>query len=219
MQYDLKCLPALRLQELVRKSMPERHADIVREFLQWDGRLTAESRPGLVYELWTSALIEGIYPKDWIGAVKLEVVLKMLEDHRNPRVIADALDRAVAVIERSLPHREDWKWSAAHTLLIRHPLDTAKFNMPRVARPGDSNTLNAAGGSRGETGASYRQILDVADWDRSVVTNTPGESGDPQSKHYRDLLEDWLMGRYHPLPFSRKAVEAAAEERIVLEPK
>jgi penicillin amidase len=219
MQYDLKCLPALRLQELVRKSMPERHADIVREFLQWDGRLTAESRPGLVYELWTSALIEGIYPKDWIGAVKVEVVLKMLEDHRNPRVIADALDRAVAVIERSLPHREDWKWSAAHTLLIRHPLDTAKFNMPRVARPGDSNTLNAAGGSRGETGASYRQILDVADWDRSVVTNTPGESGDPQSKHYRDLLEDWLMGRYHPLPFSRKAVEAAAEERIVLEPK
>jgi penicillin amidase len=91
--------------------------------------------------------------------------------------------------------------------------------MPRVPRPGDSNTVNAAGGSRGEEGASYRQILDVADWDRSVVTNTPGESGDPQSKHYRDLLEDWVAGRYHPLPFSRKAVEAAAEERIVLEPK
>jgi hypothetical protein len=33
------------------------------------------------------------------------------------------------------------------------------------------------------------------------------------------LLDDWIAGRYHPLPFSRKAVEAAAEERITLEPK
>ena len=48
--------------------------------------------------------------------------------------------------------------------------------------------------ARGTSGASYRQILDVADWDRSVVTNAPGESGDPQSKHYRDLLEDWACG-------------------------
>jgi len=52
-----------------------------------------------------------------------------------------------------------------------------------------------------------------------MVTNTPGESGDPESKHYRDLLDDWIAGRYHPLPYSRKAVEAAMEEKIVLEPR
>jgi penicillin amidase len=219
MQYDVLCIPARRLQAIVRKSRPERHADIVNEFLKWDARLTADSRPGLVYELWSSALIAQVYPRDWTGTVQLEVVLKILEERPNPKAIAESLDRAVASIERALPHREGWKWSAAHTLVMEHPLGTPSMNMPRVPRPGDSNTVNAAGGSRGEEGASYRQILDVADWDRSVVTNTPGESGDPQSKHYRDLLDDWVAGRYHPLPFSRKAVEAAAEERIVLEPK
>jgi penicillin G amidase len=219
MQYDLLCLPAKRFQAIVRKSHPEHHAELVNEFLKWDARLTADSRPGLLYELWTSALIAATYPHDWRGGVSLEVVLKLLEDRPNPRALSEALDHAVAAIERGLPHREDWKWSAAHSLIMRHPLDSAQFNLPRIPRPGDSNTVNAAGGTSGDSGASYRQILDVGDWDRSVVTNTPGESGDPQSKHYRDLLEDWLTGRYHPLPFSRKAVEAAAEERIILEPK
>ena len=68
-------------------------------------------------------------------------------------------------------------------------------------------------------GASYREILDLSDWDRSVMTNVPGESGDPESPHYSDLLDDWASGRYHPMPFTRKAVEAAAAEHWLLVPK
>ena len=33
-----------------------------------------------------------------------------------------------------------------------------------------------------------------------------------------DLLEDWAWGQYHPMPFSRKAVEAVTEERLLLQP-
>ncbi len=219
MQYDVVSLPAKRLQAIVRKSRPERHGDLVNEFLKWDARMTADSRPALIYAMWQSALIAEIYPHDWPGGVRIEVLLKLLEEHPNPRAIAVALDRAIAAIERNLPHREDWRWSAAHSLAMQHDLNSPQLNLPRVPRPGDGNTVDAAGGASGDSGASYRQILDVADWDRSVVTNTPGESGDPQSKHYRDLLDDWVVGRYHPLPYSRKAVEAAAEERILLEPK
>jgi penicillin amidase len=50
------------------------------------------------------------------------------------------------------------------------------------------------------------------------MTNVPGESGDPTSKHYDDLIEDWAWGQYHPMPFTRKAVEAATEERLILKP-
>ena len=63
-----------------------------------------------------------------------------------------------------------------------------------------------------------REIIDVNDWDRSVMTNVPGESGVPGDKHYDDLLAAWAKGEYHPMPFSRKAVEAATEERILLVP-
>jgi penicillin amidase len=81
--------------------------------------------------------------------------------------------------------------------------------------------VNATSGPafRQTGGASYRQILDVSDWDRSLMTNVPGESGDPESPHYSDLIEDWASGRYHPMPFTRKSVEAATEEKLLLKPQ
>ena len=67
-------------------------------------------------------------------------------------------------------------------------------------------------------GASYREILDTSDWDQSVAVNTPGQSGQPGSPHYSDLMPLWDAGRYFPLLYSRKAVEAETTERLVLEP-
>jgi penicillin amidase len=48
--------------------------------------------------------------------------------------------------------------------------------------------------------------------------NVPGQSGDPASPHYRDLLPLWGDNRYFPLAYSRKAVEKVAESRLMLVP-
>ena len=69
------------------------------------------------------------------------------------------------------------------------------------------------------SGASYRQIFDVADWDRSVGTSVPGQSGQPASPHYGDLLPLWAEGKYFPLVYSRAAVEKNAKQKLVLEPR
>jgi penicillin amidase len=91
-----------------------------------------------------------------------------------------------------------------------------------VGRGGDGSTVNAtSSGSdfRQTSGASYRQILDLSDWDRSVATNVPGQSGEPGSPHYDDLLQLWSEGKYHPLAFSRQAVEKVTRHRLILKPK
>ncbi len=67
-------------------------------------------------------------------------------------------------------------------------------------------------------GASVRMVMDVGASDNSVVMNTPGQSGDPMSAHYRDLFPLWAEGSYVPLAFSREAVMAVAETVIVLKP-
>jgi penicillin amidase len=51
-----------------------------------------------------------------------------------------------------------------------------------------------------------------------VGTNTPGQSGDPASPHYRDLFPLWANGRYFPVMYSRSKVESVAESRTVLAP-
>ena len=118
------------------------------------------------------------------------------------------------------PDQAEWKWGNLHKVYFHHPLGLARLDLPAHSRPGDAYTVNATGGRNYSqtTGASYREVLDVGDWDRSVMTNVPGESGTPGDPHYGDLIDDWADGRYHPMPFTRKAVEAATELRLVLMP-
>jgi penicillin amidase len=45
-----------------------------------------------------------------------------------------------------------------------------------------------------------------------------GQSGHPASRHYADMIELWRTGEYHPMPWDRSQVEAAAEAQLTLEP-
>jgi penicillin amidase len=66
--------------------------------------------------------------------------------------------------------------------------------------------------------ASWRQILDLSDFDASEGVITTGNSGNPASDHFADQAPMWATGEYHPLPFTRAAVEAASKGLLVLSP-
>jgi len=143
------------------------------------------------------------------------------------QLLADTLRSARDELTRLLgPDPQQWQWGKLHVVNFHHALDQqpgAKnlFDLGPVARPGDEYTVNATGmGDSWEqrSGASYRQIIDLGDWDRSRVINTPGQSGQPGSPHYSDLLSLWDAGRYIPLLYSRKAVEGETTDRLTLEP-
>ncbi|MDF1506284.1 penicillin acylase family protein [Roseisolibacter sp. H3M3-2] len=105
-----------------------------------------------------------------------------------------------------------------HHTAIPHPLG-GEYDVGTLPRGGSANTLNATGDTdRQGHGASLRVVVDLADWDRSVGTNTPGQSGDPRSPFYRNLFAGWAAGRYFPLPYTTGAVDAAAVRREVLRP-
>jgi penicillin amidase len=187
----------------------------VQRILNWDARLNAESVPALIFEIWISKLAAVLSQ-----TTDLELLLKRIESPGNLAVLGSTLDEATSEMTRFLgANMDNWTWSRASQITFHHPLNNARWNRGPIARPGDPYTINASAGGRAQpSGASYRQVIDLSDWDRSTMTNTPGESGDPTSPHYSDLLSDWAAGRYHPMPFSRKAVEAAATERMMLTP-
>jgi penicillin amidase len=119
-----------------------------------------------------------------------------------------------------------WQYGQAgyHHALILHPLAEAvsaelraKLNVGPLPRGGDSFTVTATGGGDNQTaGGSFKIIADTDDWDNSVGINNPGQSGDPENPHYRDLFELWACGKYFPILFSRAKVESVAESRIIL---
>jgi penicillin amidase len=122
-----------------------------------------------------------------------------------------------------------WRWGALHTATFAGRLaiipDLAElFTAGVVEMGGDDDTVCQAlyepeAGYAVAVIPSWRQIADLADPDASVGTHTVGQSGNPASPHFADLLPLWSAGEYHPIPLSRDRVEEIAETRLVLEPE
>jgi penicillin amidase len=144
------------------------------------------------------------------------------------RLLRQTFARAVKRAKALLPaDMNQWAWGKLHTMTFRHPLASLgpaydkAFSLPPVGRPGDGLTPHAASHNarfQQLSGASYRHVLDLADWDRGLATSTPGQSGQPGSPHYDDLLPLWAEGKYFPLAFSRAKVEEVVRHRLELLP-
>ncbi len=175
-----------------------------RMLVEWDAQLRRESGAAALYKAWRDALDAEVFDQTMPGDVRASLA------HA-------ALEKAVARLEEEQGQDwTGWRWGVMNRVPFRHPLVPA-FDLPWVERGGDETTVNAAGAGLWG-GASYRQILDLGDWDRSVATSVPGQSGQPGSPHYGDLLPLWADGRYFPLPFRREAVEASMAQRLILRP-
>ena len=95
-----------------------------------------------------------------------------------------------------------------------------RLDVGPLPRGGNGSTVNNTGNGNNQTsGASFRIIVDTKDWDTAVGSNSPGQAGDPDSPHYRDLFEMWANDRYFPVFFSRERVEGVAETRLRLVPR
>ena len=75
-----------------------------------------------------------------------------------------------------------------------------------------SNELNQ------ESGGSFRVVINTKDWDNSFATNSPGQSGNPKSKFYKNLYEDWANDKYFPLLYSKNKILMNLSERKVYRP-
>ena len=150
----------------------------------------------------------------------------------------EILTRAVTTARRDLTvelskEPADWTWGTLHSLRLEHPVLGGAgvpafvrdyMNPDPVRMPGGSSIVNATGWDAGTgsfavtTGPSMRMVVDLADLDASTWVTATGTSGHPASSHYDDQLGAWAAGETFAWPFSREAVEAAAEARSTLTP-
>lgn len=122
-----------------------------------------------------------------------------------------------------------WRWNNVHHAQFPHnPFDKDERLKEMFSRSipngGDKFTVNVASSFRKweeynqDHTAAYRQIVDFNRINNSRFINAPGQSGDPYSRHYDDLLKRWQRVEYLPMRFSRRALDGALHERLVLQP-
>ena len=214
----------------------------------WDGTLDSNSPQAALEEVWYSrylgpAFKEALLSKaaaEGLQRVDPRTMLDALE-HPESRFREKATDQRDRILLTSLgaAYREleklqgadstQWRWGKLHFNICEHPLSPmldkqtrAKVNVGPVPKHGGRYTVNASAyrttDFRQIGGPSARLVIDVGNWDNSKAVNYPGESGDPDSSHYRDLAPLWRSGQYFPLLYSREAVQNATENKIELIP-
>ncbi len=211
----------------------------------WDGHLTADSAAAALYEVWLArhlvpAALAALVPETAQPAFAKSdpvAVIGVLESRGTVPGAKSASTRQT-ILETSLaaawrdvrkqmgPDYRKWNWGSLHRAIFTPamfvPGRAPEQTIGPLAIGGSSSTPKAAS-HRGDSynvaaGASVRMVLDVGSWDNSVIINTPGQSGDFTSSHYRDLFPLWAAGRYVPFRWTRDAVLRDAETIITATP-
>ena len=164
----------------------------------WDAKLSRDSVAAALYVRWRAEVDDGFQASE-----------KPLDERRF--LVEQGLILALQRLTRELgADRTEWRHGRIHESELRHMM-APEFDLPTVERPGGFGTVNA-------TGANFRRIINLADLDGSVASNAPGQSAQPGSPFYDNLVEFLGNGEYFPLLYPRPAIEERAVYRLILRP-
>jgi len=235
LQHDYRSLMALEAVHRIPVDIGGPGVEILR---RWNGEMTADSGAGALFAIWyyrhlRRALAVVLLPEapELVARMDSPGVLRLMTEERSHAAIATSLADAYAETQYLLgDDATNWRWGDLHQVRFQHPLQqlagAGLANMmryPTYPRGGSGNTTNNTGFSERDllvrAGASYRQVVDVGNWDAAIMTNTPGQSGDPRSPFYDNLLKGWAQDEAFPLLYSREQVLEHEVLRIRLHPE
>jgi penicillin amidase len=212
--------------------------------LSWDGRM---GRDSLAAHLWArfihrlgveiggdEALRHGL-PASPVGAEEIaRLAVGALDETWWDDVTTAAHESRRDIVHRALDRvdelRLDRPWGSVHRLAFEHRFRDLPLFGTSIGRAWSLGPFPAAGSEEAADGwskgpdfdpvaaPSARLAMEVGDWDLTLVVLPPGQSGRPWSPHYADQVRSWLAGATRTLPFTPRAVAAAARARLQLEP-
>ncbi len=246
LQYDNKSMYAERIAGTLAGLEASDDLKPAQHYLAvWDHMMDRDSVGAAIYDIWEQKMLtkvtDLVIPKDkqdevpalsrqklseWLRDMPQWVFGKEAQITRD-QLMLSALVEAVADLEsRFGDDMSTWTYGAIHYAQVIHPLShlvdedmRAKLDTAALPRGGAGNTLNANHGKgQQRSGASFRMIVDTANWDATMGTNAPGQSGNPDSPHYKNIFKNWNEGTYFPMYYSKDKIEDNASLRITLKP-
>jgi len=246
LQVDVTSLPARTLVPMLKKlSFEGFEAEQKNRLLNWDFQLNASSIEAAIYVSWENEIKKEAYNsfmpekiKPYVTSLQLKPIIDWIE---NPKTsffesvkMRDAflketfLASIVNLKEKLGSDPKKWNYGQAkfkHSLM-EHALGSigneaagSKLNLGPLPRGGNAYTPGSTGGNdRQSSGASFRMIVNTGDWDATVGTNAPGQSGNPESLFYNNLFKDWAEDRYFPVLYTKEKIESVTYKRTLLIP-
>jgi len=246
LQTDVASLPARTLIPLLLElPLDPQLAQLQNKFSNWDQRLEPTSIEAGIYVAWEDEIQrlahEKFVPenvKKHLGKLQLKRILDWIQKPKDSpfkshssrnSFLMEAFKNAVGNLKKSLGEEPlQWQYGqeAYKHSSITHALGAVassqyakKLNLPSLPRGGNAYTPGSTGSNkRQSSGASFRMIVNTGDWDATIGTNAPGQSGNPDSPFYTNLYEDWAKDVYFPVYYSKEKIEEHLYKRTLLTP-
>src|SRR6185437_4249506 len=165
----------------------------------WDHVLTATTTPGAIYVRWATSDA---------GAKAVAAKPGKEQQALAEQGLIEAMDRMTRDWGSD---QTQWRYGRINESKLQH-MFIDKFSLQPVERPGGFNDVDA-------TGAHFRRIIDLADVDKTMATDAPGQSAQPGSPYYGNLRTKLADGVYFNLPFTRAAVDKQTAHKLTLLPQ
>ena len=246
LQTDIVSLPARTLVPLLKKiTLENLEAMFKDQLINWDQKLDPKSIEAGIYVAWEDEIRKKAHEKfvpqkvkKHIRSLQLKRILDWIQNPENsPFKTLASRDLFLketfmnAIIELKISLGEDpskWQYGQEnykHSSLT-HALGTgtkseiaSKLNLGPYPRGGNAYTPGSTGNNKLQTsGASFRMIVNTGDWDATIGTNAPGQSGDPDSPFYDNLYKNWSEDKYFPVYYSREKIEDHLYKKTLLKP-
>jgi penicillin amidase len=122
---------------------------------------------------------------------------------------ADIINKAfiVAIDEMVIKHGKpgkNWQWGLIRPTKVDHMASLPGFGSGDFPSGGTNNVVNAISGGNGP---SWRMVVQMGPKVKGYGVFPGGESGNPGSFHYTDMLQTWKEGRLNELLFLDSANE------------
>ncbi len=247
LQVDYLSLPARTLVPYLKTlSLKGRAKKAKKALKDWNFELQATSIPAAIYVAWENEIKrmahEQFVPDEAKAFIKNLQLKKVMDWITKPDTrfgqdpiagrdafLSTAFERGVAFLEERLGNDlSQWQYGQKelkHTY-IKHPLSKVvndeirnQLDFGPLPRGGNAYTPGSTGSNyQQSSGASFRMLVNTGDWDAAIGTNSPGQSGNPESPFYRNLFKPWAEDDYFPIYFSREKVEEVTVSKTLLVP-
>ncbi len=239
LQVDYYSIPAeILINELNSIKINENLNDFKNILSSWNYTLDKDSYEAGIYIQWEREIMYYFYSKyvplevSNLLYVQLYTIIKKLKSLNNSektKFLNETLSSAINKLKEKFGD-DQTKWIYGQKdykhIKIKHPLedvvnDSIKSIIEFNTYPRSGNMFTP--GSTGyyfnqSSGATFRVIIDTKDWDNSIATNSPGQSGNPESPFYNNLYKSWAKDEYFKLLYSKKEVNSHLHNKTIYHP-
>ena len=244
LQVDYFSYPSLYLIDLLNEVIDNennflsqyiRYIDLLNN---WDNKLLKNSVEAMIYVSWERTIIK-LFHEEFVPeevnellSVQLYTIIDQIskmEVNQKKSFLIETFIVSINNLKNKFGENiENWTYGQDEYkhIKVKHPLEDIVndsiykiLSFKSYPRGGNGYTPNSTSSNLSQSsGASFRVIIDTKDWDNSLATNSPGQSGNPTSPFYRNLYEDWANDKYFNLFYSKEKIKSNLHSREIYYP-